>query len=156
MLPMLSNLRQHWRNYVWQSLCATIAIFAVLVALSLRGAVAVASIGATAFILFMRPNNPFAAPHKVIGGHLVGLFSGALFAFIPHPSLLSGALVGALAVGTSLFLMAVTDTEHPPAAGTALSMISSTISWVTPVTILASVILLVLIHRLARPYLQDL
>ena len=119
-------------------------------------ALAVASIGASAFILFMRPNNPFAAPRKVIGGHLVGLLCGALCALIPHTSLIGGALIGALAVGASLLVMVITDTEHPPAAGTALSMVSTTPSWITPLTILASIILLVLIHRLVRPYLRDL
>jgi CBS-domain-containing membrane protein len=153
---MFSHLARYWRNYFWQSLWATLAVFVVLLALSLRQAVAVASIGATAFILFMKPSNPFAAPRKVIGGHLVGLILGTLCARIPHPSLVSDALIGALAVGSALFVMAVTDTEHPPAAGTALTAVTSEFSWITLVTVLASVGLLVILQRLTRRYLRDL
>jgi CBS-domain-containing membrane protein len=153
---MLRKLRLHWRNYIWQSLCATAAIFAILVVLRMQGAVVVASIGATAFIAFMKPNNPFAAPRNVIGGHLVGLVSGALFAWIPQRSSLAAAILYALAVGLCMFAMAVTNTEHPPAAGTALYVATSGVTGRTVLAVVTSVLLLSLIQRLLRPYLRDL
>ena len=81
---MTSN-RADWKNYLWQSLLAAVSMFLVLVLLSLQRAVIVASVGATAFIVFMKPGNPFAAPRNVIGGHLVGLAAGLIFALIPPP-----------------------------------------------------------------------
>jgi CBS-domain-containing membrane protein len=153
---ILKNLRSRWRNYVWQSLCATLAVLVVLAVLDLRQAVIISSIGATAFIVFMKPRNPFAAPRNVIGGHLVGLTCGALCALIPHRSPPVALLLYALAVGLSLFTMVVTDTEHPPAAGTALSVVTLGPNWETIVALLISVVLLVLIQRLLRRYLIDL
>src|SRR5512135_1471986 len=59
---------------------------------------------------------------NVIGGHFVGLFWGFVFSLIPHATVF-GSLIGySMAVGLSIFTMVVTDTEHPPAAGTALGV----------------------------------
>jgi CBS-domain-containing membrane protein len=150
---MIAKLRAYWKNYAWQSFCATLTIFIILAVLSLQNAVVVASIGATAFIVFMKPRNAFAVPRNVIGGHLIGLISGSVLALIPHRSLLFAMILYALAVGCSLFAMAVTDTEHPPAAGTALSVAISGFQWETVAAVLTSVVLLALIQRLLRPYL---
>jgi CBS-domain-containing membrane protein len=150
------NLGSRWRNYVWQSSCATVAVLAVLAVLDLQQAVIISSIGATAFIVFMKPRNPFAAPRNVIGGHLVGLVAGALCALIPHRSSLVAVALYALAVGLSLFTMVVTDTEHPPAAGTALSVVTLGPNRETVIAVVISIGLLVLIQRLLRRYLIDL
>ncbi|MBL7199604.1 MAG: HPP family protein [Anaerolineae bacterium] len=152
----MDDLRSKWKNYFWQSACATLAIFVVLALLSVDRAVIIASIGATTFIVFMTPDNPFATPRNVIGGHMVGVVTGALFALTPRVSPLVEAVWYALAVGMCLFLMAATNTEHPPAAGTALSVAISGFSWRVAVAVLASVVLFSFIQRLFRPYLKDL
>ena len=41
---------------------------------TIEHAVVIASIGATAFIVFTMPRNITAKPRRVIGGHLAGLF----------------------------------------------------------------------------------
>jgi len=48
----IEELRVFWKNYVFQSLFATLAIFIVLLFLNLQHVVIIASIGATTFILF--------------------------------------------------------------------------------------------------------
>jgi hypothetical protein len=83
----------------------------------------------------------------------VGLACGALCALIPHSSAL---LVGALAVGSSMFVMVVTDTEHPPASGTALGTAITGFSWQAGVAVAASAVLLSLAHYLLRRVLRDL
>jgi CBS-domain-containing membrane protein len=148
--------KAHWKNYLWQSLLATLAMFVVLTILSLQRAIVVASVGATAFIVFMKPRNPFAATRNVVGGHLVGLASGLIFAYIPRPSPTIHLVLCALAVGCSMLVMAVTDTEHPPAAGTALSVALNGVSWQIAAAVMTSAVLMALLHHLLRPHLRDL
>lgn len=90
-----------------------------------------AAIGATTFILFVTPQSSMAKPRHVIGGHLLALLIGSVFAvsngtpvaqdILGQSSLLIN-LEAALAVAISIFIMAATDTEHAPAAGTALGV----------------------------------
>lgn len=151
-----AEFRQHWKSYVLQSMLATVAVFIALYFLSMQHAVIIASLGATAFIVFTMPENITAQTRNVIGGHIVGLFCGFLFSLIPHPSLLSSLLVYSLAVGVSIFIMVVTDTEHPPASGTALGVVMTGITLNVLIAVLLSVIILSVIHRLCKPYLKDL
>ena len=153
----MKRLKELWKSYLWQSACATAAILVVLLVLSLQQAVIISSIGATTFIVFIKPSNPFATPRSIMGGHLVGVLAGSAFALVSPSTSWNAALVYALAVGTALLLMAVTDTEHPPAAGTALSIAMAGERWLSAVVaILTSAVLLSLFHRLLRPYLKDL
>jgi CBS-domain-containing membrane protein len=146
----------HWKHYVLQSLLATLAIFVVLYFLSMQHAVIIASLGATTFIVFAQPDNITAQTRNVIGGHIVGLFCGFLFSLIPHPTVLYSLMIYSLAVGTAIFIMVVTDTEHPPAAGTALGVMMTGITLPVLVVVVVSIIILSVIHRVMKPYLRDL
>jgi CBS-domain-containing membrane protein len=150
------EFRQHWKNYVMQSILATFAVFIVLYFLSIQHAVIIASIGATAFIIFAMPDSITAQPRNVIGGQLVGLFFGFLFSLLPHAVLIYSIIIYSLAVGFSIFTMVVIDTEHPPAAGTALGVAITGISLDVFIAISISVILLSLIHVFFKPYIRDL
>ena len=151
------EVRLHWRNYVFQSALAAAAIFLVLLVLSLQeAAVVVASIGATAFIVFAMPNSITAQPRNVIGGHFVGMMSGALFASLAHPLALKSIVMFPLAVGLSVFVMVVTDTEHPPASGTALGVAMTGLSLDVALAVATSAVVLSLIHHLLGAHLRDL
>jgi CBS-domain-containing membrane protein len=52
--------------------------------------------------------------------------------------------------------MVVTNTEHPPAAGTALGVVITGIRLDVLITVVMSIIILSLIHRFFKPYLRDL
>jgi CBS-domain-containing membrane protein len=156
LIKMAEEFHLYWKHYVLQSILATCSVFIVLYFLSLQEAVIVASIGATAFIVFTMPNNITAQSRNVIGGHLIGLFYGFLFSFIPHSALIFSILIYSLAVGASIFTMVVTDTEHPPAAGTALGVVITGIRLDVLITVVLSIIILSLIHRFFKPYLRDL
>ena len=151
-----SEFRQHWKNYVMQSILATLSVFIVLYFLSLQHAVIIASIGATAFIVFAKPDNITAQARNVIGGQLVGLFFGFLFSLLPHQNLIYSLVVYSLAVGATIFTMVVIDTEHPPAAGTALGVAITGMSLDVFIAVSMSVILLSLIHHFFKPYMRDL
>lgn len=150
------EFRQHWKNYVLQSILATVAVFIVLYFLSIQHAVIIASIGATAFIIFAMPDSITAQPRNVIGGQLVGLFFGFLFSLVPPATMLSSMIVYSLAVGASILTMVIIDMEHPPAAGTALGVALTGITWEVFVAIVVSIILLSIIHVLFKPYIRDL
>ncbi|MGZ8159241.1 MAG: HPP family protein [Methylobacter sp.] len=79
----------------------------------------VASMGASAVILFIIPNSPLAQPWPFFGGQLVSAIIGVActqwFADI--------ALASACAVGGSIFAMLVLRCLHPPGAATAIAPI---------------------------------
>jgi hypothetical protein len=52
--------------------------------------------------------------------------------------------------------MVVADMDHPPAAGTALGIAMTGYSREAAMAIMTSVVILALIHKLARPYIKDL
>ncbi|HTE30341.1 MAG TPA: HPP family protein [Chryseolinea sp.] len=76
----------------------------------------VGSFGATSVLIYGVINSPLAQPRNVIGGHLICATVGVLLnLLIPIPW-----LAGALAVSSSIVLMQVTKTLHPPGGATAL------------------------------------
>lgn len=155
-----------FKNYITQSLLATVALAIILYFVKvLTHAAIVASLGASTFIVFAMPHWVTARPRRLIGGHVVGILSGTIcyYVFLTGPV---GRLVTnwefatlgvyALAVGLSLFLMALTNTEHPPAAGTALGIVVQPWSYQIVIFVLVSVISLAIIRRLLSRYLRDL
>ena len=157
----LCEVRSHWRNYVFQSLLATASLFCVLIFLEQGDKVIVASLGATAFVVFALPNNLTAQPRNVIGGHVVGLLCGFvgywLLHLLPNPDqFIAEAGIHAFAVGLAMFIMVVIDTEHPPAAGTALGAAISGPGDRLIISVLCFSIAFSLIRLLARKHLRDL
>jgi CBS domain-containing membrane protein len=79
----------------------------------------VASMGASAVIVFIIPHSPLAQPWPLIGGQLVSALTGVMcvqaFADI--------AFASACAVGGSVLVMLVFRCLHPPGAATALTPI---------------------------------
>jgi CBS-domain-containing membrane protein len=118
--------------------------------------VIVASIGASTFVVFAMPDHITAKSRNVIGGHMVGLVLGSLFALIPANSMLTSTIVYALAVGCSILVMVIIDTEHPPASGTALGVTMVGFSVAVAIAIVASVLVLSIVHHFFRRYLRDL
>lgn len=77
------------------------------------------SIAASAVLLFAVPHSPMAQPWNLIIGHLISAIAGwCCGAIIPDP-----VLAGATAVGTSILLMHLLNSLHPPGAATALTMV---------------------------------
>ncbi len=154
------------KSYIIQSLLAVVVLAVVLYFVeTLTHAAIVAALGSSAFIVFAMPQSNTARPRRLIGGHVVGLLSGAFcyYAFLTGPlgELVAGRelpilFVYALAVGLSIFLMVITNTEHPPAAGTAIGIVAHEWSWQTIVFVLVFAISLAIVRRLLRGYLRDL
>jgi len=152
-------------HYVFQSLAAALVLMLILYVLDVTiHATIVAAIGSTTFIVFAMPHSLTAKPRNVIGGHLMGILSGALCFLLLRALPPTGApawqvahiTLYALAVGLSILAMVATDTEHPPAAGTALGMAASPWDWRAVAFLLASTAALSLARRMLGPRLRDL
>ena len=155
-LQMIEEFRRHWKHYVLQSVFATVVMVAVFMVLSMENVVVVASLGSTAFVIFAMPNSITAKPQNVIGGNIVGLISGSVCALIPQPYFIVSLLAYALAVGISIFVMVVTDTEHPPASGLALGLAITGFSWDVGIAIVTAVVVLSLVHHFCKSMIRDL
>ncbi|MBI4288099.1 MAG: HPP family protein [Chloroflexi bacterium] len=153
---MINRLKAHWRTYALQSFLAAAFLFPLFLFLTLQYAVIIASIGASAFIVFATPKSLLARPRAVVGGQLTGLLSGYLCSLISHSSLVFTTLAYSLAVGLALFLMVVTSTEHPPAAATSLGMAITGFSWAAVIAVIISIVALSVIHHFLKPHLEDI
>lgn len=150
------QFRPHWGSYLLQSVLAAVSIFAVLAALRQQNLVVAASLAATAFTVFAVPSSVTASPRSVVGGHLVGVVFGSAFALMPHGAGFHQDAVYAAAVGGAMLMMAATNTEHPPAAGTALGVVIAGFSWRLALGVAVGAVVLAAIHTVLRPVLRDL
>ena len=146
------KFKKLWKNYLLQSLLAATALLILVLVLGRDKMVVISAMGATAFIVFATPKSYSAQTRNVIGGHLVGLASGAIFYFTALPYLLEYPL----AVGIAIFVMVALDVEHPPAAGTALAVVINEVSPEAFVTIMVSALVLSQCRYYLRNYLKDL
>ena len=154
------------KSYIIQSLLAVAVTALILYFVEvLTHAAIVAALGASTFIVFVMPHSITAQPRRLIGGHIIGLICGTLCYYI----FLTGRLgeVAAnwefilwyacdLSVGLSIFLMAITNTEHPPAAATALGIVAHGWSYQVVIFVLACAIGLAVARRLLGSHLKDL
>jgi CBS-domain-containing membrane protein len=80
----------------------------------------VASMGASAVLLFAVPHGPLSQPWAVLGGHLVSAFIGVACVKLNIQPLLASALAVALAISAMYYLRCI----HPPGGATALTAVA--------------------------------
>ena len=80
-----------------------------------------------------------------------GTFSGLL-----GMSHVAGDLLAVLSVGLSIFLMVLTRTEHPPAAGTALGLVVGGWALSAVLFVLLGAVILSIVHMFTRRRLTNL
>ena len=139
-MPLIDpKLKRNWPYFLLQCGLASLAILVVLVFLdTLEQMGIIAALGATTFIVFAMPLSRESQPRRLLGGYAVGIGLGVVFHLLialvvaRHLDLFGpeGAayiqlrvVAGAAAVGLSILLMTMTNTEHPPAAGMALGLV---------------------------------
>ena len=157
------------RTYVLQAGLTTVTLmFALWAADLLTGdtlarAVIVGAVASTAFILFMAPHGVSAQPRHAIGGHVMAIAAAAPVALLAEGitgvhftgvSLLF-EFYAALGVGLAILLMALTDTEHAPAAGTALAIVGHGWEWQVVAFLMTTTLLLVAVHSLLKNRLHN-
>ncbi len=153
-------------KYIFQCFLATLTIFAVLIFLDvLNEAALITALGASAFIVFTMPTQYSSDPRRLIGGYIVGLIVGFIF-FLLSISTSSNQILeneitlliifGAISVGFAVFIMAVTNTEHAPAAGIALGLVINKWDYLTIIFIIIAILWLASIRIILKNYLMDL
>jgi len=150
------GLKTFWRQYIFQSLLATVVVFGLFLVLRLERPLITASIGATVFIVFAMPKNVTARAKNVIGGHLIGFFVGFLLVLIPHDAFLFSIIIYSLAIGLSIFIMVACNMEHPPASATALGVAMNGFSLNMAIAFFTSVALLLIVRYYFKQNLQCL
>lgn len=158
-LRLDNKLKHSPAHFILQTLLAFVSLAIILSQIGLLGrGVLVAALGSSIFVAFLTPAAYTARARNIIGSHAlsgaIGIGFHHLIAVFPENYSVF-ILLSAASVALSMFVMVATDTEHPPAAGTALglSMEGSLMSFLF---ISISVIALVIIKRLLDPWLEDL
>lgn len=93
----------------------------------------IASMGASAVLVFAVPASPLAQPWPVLGGNVVSAAIGVTIAHLIDDPMLGGGL----AVGVAIAMMSLLRCLHPPGGGTALIPVLAGIgapasSWLFP------------------------
>jgi len=153
-------------KYIFQCVLATFTILAVLIFLDILNETAIiTALGASAFIVFTMPTQYSSDPRRLIGGYVVGLASGFIFYLISTSEMGSNLIgnhttslvvFGSIAVGFAIFIMAVTNTEHAPAAGIALGLVINKWDYLTVIFIIIAIIWMICVKMILKRYLIDL
>jgi len=160
------KFKKNTYKYIGQCFLASLTILAILFFLDILNETAIiSSLGASVFIVFTMPTQYSSDPRRLIGGYFVGLTVGFIFFIISSSSFMNDlisyhttifVIFGSMAVGFSIFIMAVTNTEHAPAAGIALGLVINSWDGLTILYILVALFWMISIKLLLRKYLMDL
>ncbi len=158
---------KHRTRYILQSTLAGISAMIALMALdAIANAAVIGAIGASAFVAFTMPHRDVSNARYLIGGYLTGIAAGTLCFFIsrsfPLDQLSSNSVFliiisfAGLAVGLAIFLMVVTNTEHPPAAGLAMGLVLNDWNIQAVIIVLIGIAFVVSLKKLLKPLMIDL
>ncbi len=86
---------------------------------TIGSAVIIASMGASAVLLFAVPHGPLSQPWPLIGGHIISAVIGISCAKIITNDVVAASLAVGIAIGTMYYLKCI----HPPGGATALSAV---------------------------------
>ena len=158
------KFRHNKARYILQACFAGAAVGAALVLFDVvTQPVIIASFGASAFIAFAMPHGHIGTPRHIVGGYVVGVIVGCLIhfaTFLPTDRYITEKALyiisGAVAVMLSMFIMTITDTEHPPASSIALGFVINEWTIHTVVMVLAGISVISLIQRTLRGRMMDI
>jgi CBS-domain-containing membrane protein len=131
---------------------------------ALANAAIVTAIAASTFRAFVNPGADMAQPRRMIGGHFVAIIVAFVFSIVIY-DVSGGSISGhavfkdifaASAVGTAIVVMAVTNTEHAPAAGTVLGLVLQPWSAGAAAAVLAAAVCITITRLILRRHLVDL
>jgi CBS-domain-containing membrane protein len=152
-------------RYVLQCLLVGCTMLGVLLFLdSVYQTVLIAGLGASSVVAFSAPSLRASRPRCLIGGYMVGITVGcalSLLVSVAGDSLWLSEnafriVLGAVAVGLTMFLMVTTNTEHPPGAAIALGFVLNEWDLMTIVVVVTGIVLISVVKELARNWLIDL
>lgn len=148
------------RIYIVQSLLAGLALFGILIAEdALTNGAVVAAVASSVAIVFFVPHSVASKPFRLIGGHVAAIAAAlctvGVMLLLPdavaNNQLVIHSLQGASLALVILF-MTITNTEHAPAAGTALGLATSvpmnSVIFIVSAAFIISIVRILLYQRL--------
>jgi CBS-domain-containing membrane protein len=159
------KFRRNWRNYTLQCGLVAVTMLVVLLLLdTIYQTVLIAALGASSVAAFSSPNMRASRPRCLIGGYLVAVVVGCTLSVLAggaggQTAVDQGSariLVGAVATGLAMFVMAITDTEHPSAAAVALGFVLNEWDGMTIVGVMSGITAITVAKELFRSKLIDL
>ena len=166
MILIDKKFRKNTLKYIFQCILATLTILAVHFFLDILNETAIiTALGASAFIVFTMPTQYSSDPRRLIGGYIVGLVVGYFFYLISTLDIVTKLIgnhttklimFGSVAIGFAIFIMAVTNTEHAPAAGIALGLVINRWDYITILFIIVAILWLIIVKLALKKYLMDL
>ena len=159
------RLRHHVGRYIFQCGLAALTVVLVLRFLdAVQQTAIIASIGASAFLVFAAPEAYSSRPRSLIGGYAAGILTGVLCALTGRILGVTASadwgnelvILGGISVGLAIFGMSISDTEHPPAAGIALALVLNPWNVWTLAVISGAVLILTLVRILFGRLLYNL
>lgn len=168
--------RPPFRYYFFQLLGATIFICVVLYMMDrlsvshLIWAVGASSLASSAYIVFMHPHGLAAQPKNIVVAYGMAIIIGEIIRYvliyfghtchIDQSNIMSIGhhfwLAAAISVTLMMIGMALTDTEHPPAAGIALVLVIELCRHDIVDVIFVLMLLLCAIQLICRRYMRNL
>lgn len=110
-----------------------------LVAFTLGYPMVLGPIGASCLLVFVAYSGPFSQPRSVIGGHIIATLAAlTVWEFFGRTYLTIG-----ITLALVMFLMAILNMMHPPAAASAVVAINVQVGWGFFVAIVVSAVLVV-------------
>ncbi len=158
------HFTHRWKRYLVQSTIAAVLLWVILLAQDIisNGAI-VAAIASSVAIVFFVPHSVASSPVRIVGGHLSAVVAAYIvigFALLFPDSVADAVwfndLLGAIALGLVVLLMAMTNTEHAPAAGTALGLAVRGAPWEAVLFIVTAAVIVAAARVLLGPKLQNL
>jgi len=159
------KFKRSGKRHITQSLIATVSFAVILLFINVFSNIAiVTALAASAFIVFAMPEEIIASPRNLIGGHMTALIIGMFISLSCRINMVEGfisdryyyIIIASLAIGITMFVMVITNTEHPPACSTALGLAIHDWNADTIVFIITFVIGLSIIKYLLRNKLVNL
>ena len=153
-------------RYILQCLLAVSFVSLALILLdAVSNAAIIASLAASSLIAFTMPEIKASAPRFLIGGYVVAIVAGSLSYYLSTLAVsrelfmnheFMHEIFGSLAAGLAIFLMVITNTEHPPAVSLALGLVFNECNLWTITISLGGITLMSFIKWALKPYLKNL
>lgn len=151
-------------RYLLQTAIGAVAVAAALLIFDIVDQpVIIASLGASGFVAFSAPQRRVAGPRHLIGGYIIGIAVGCALhylAIFPAESYVAQKalhlIACAIAFAVAMFLMAITNTEHAPAAGITIGFVINDWTGHTIIFVMIGIVMISGFQMLLKKKLIDL